>query len=42
METADDGTEHLIARALNLVEQVTDSPLPPNAFADRILHGSDH
>ena len=39
MEAAEDGTEHLIARALNIVEQVIESPLPPNAFADRILQG---
>ena len=39
MEPAEDGTEHLIARALNIVEHVIESPLPPNAFADRILQG---
>ncbi|MGV0992902.1 MAG: PAS domain-containing protein [Mycobacterium sp.] len=39
MEPADDGKEHLIARAMNLVEHVTDAALPPDAFADRILHG---
>ena len=39
MEPAEDGTEHLIARALNIVEHVIESPLPPHAFADRILQG---
>jgi len=39
METAEDDTEHLIARAMNLVEQVGDFPLPPENLAHRILHG---
>lgn len=39
MEPADDGSDHLIARAMNLVEEVGDSPLPPNHLAQRILDG---
>lgn len=39
MEPAEDGTEHLIARAMNIVEHVIEAPLTPDAFADRILHG---
>jgi hypothetical protein len=39
MEPNDDGTEHLIGRAMNLVEAVSDSPLGPENLADRILNG---
>lgn len=38
METVEDGTEHLIARSMNLLEQV-DSPVPPGNLAHRILDG---
>ena len=38
METAEDGTEHLIARAMNLVEIVR-APLMPVSLANRILDG---
>ena len=39
MEPHDDGTEHLVGRAMNLLESVSDSPVPSSAFADRILSG---
>ena len=39
MEKNDDGTEHLIARAMNLVEEVSDTPLAPENLAHRILNG---
>lgn len=39
MEAADDGTEHLIARAMNLVEAVADSPPAPDDLADLIVNG---
>lgn len=39
MEPNDDGTEHLIGRAMNLVEAVSDSPLAQENLADRILNG---
>lgn len=39
MEPNDDGTEHLVARSMNILESVSDSPVPPSAFADRILSG---
>jgi len=38
-ETGEDGTEHLIARALNLLEALGDPSLPPDNLANRILHG---
>jgi hypothetical protein len=38
-ETAEDGTQHLIARALNLLEALGDPALPPANLAHRILHG---
>jgi hypothetical protein len=39
LETHDDGTDHLVARAMNLVETVSPSPLAPVNLADRILGG---
>lgn len=39
-ETADDGTEHLIARAMNLVVEVRDTPFRPDDLAKRILTGT--
>ena len=39
LETAEDGTEHLIARAMNLVEEVSDAPLAPALLASRIIDG---
>jgi hypothetical protein len=39
METAADGSEHLIARAMNLLEAVSDSPINPDQLADRIIEG---
>ena len=39
MEPDDDGTEHLVGRAMNMLESISDSPVPPSAFADRILSG---
>jgi hypothetical protein len=38
-EAGEDGTQHLIARALNVLEAVGDPPLPPTNLANRILHG---
>ena len=39
MEPAEDGSEHLIGRAMNLLEAVSDSPLATEDLADRILNG---
>lgn len=39
MESADDDTEHLVCRAMNLVESVSDSPMGTENLADRILSG---
>lgn len=39
MEPAEDGTDHLVARAMNIVEAVSDSPLVPEQLADRIVSG---
>lgn len=39
MEPNEDGTDHLIARAMNLVETVSESPLGAGDLADRILSG---
>lgn len=39
LETAEDGTEHLVARAMNLVEEVRDAPAVPEDLAQRILQG---
>lgn len=39
LEQAEDGSEHLIARSMNIVEQVGETPLPPDHLAQRILDG---
>lgn len=39
VEKVDDGTEHLIARAMNIVEEVSESPLTPALLANRIIDG---
>jgi hypothetical protein len=39
METMEDGSEHLIARAMNLVEEVRESAQSPDNLADRIIEG---
>ncbi len=39
METMEDGTEHLIARAMNLVEEVRETTQPPDELAQRIIEG---
>lgn len=39
METAGDGSQHLVARAMNLVEEVRDSNQPPDHLAGRIIEG---
>lgn len=39
MESNDDGTDHLIGRAMNLLEAISDSPLAVDNLADRILNG---
>lgn len=39
MEIADDGTEHLIVRAMNLVEEVRDEPPVAENLAQRIVQG---
>ncbi len=39
METAEDGTEHLVGRAMNLVEDVRDKPAGSENLAQRILEG---
>lgn len=40
VETMDDGTEHLVARAMNLVVEVRDTPFRPDDLAKRILTGT--
>jgi hypothetical protein len=42
MEIVEDGTEHLIARAMNVVEEVSGSPSPQANLAHRILDGMSH
>jgi len=42
MEAAGDGTEHLIARAMNMVEAVSGSPAAQANLAHRILDGMSH
>ena len=39
MEAMEDGGEHLIARAMNLVEEVRESSQPPDQLAQRIIEG---
>ena len=39
METADDGTEHLIARAMNLEGELDEAAAPTDHLAQRILNG---
>ena len=39
MEPAEDGGEHLIARAMNVVEMVSDTPLAQEQLADLIVSG---
>ena len=39
MEAADDGTEHLIVRAMNLVEEVREQPAASENLAQRLLDG---
>lgn len=39
MEMTEDGTEHLIARAMNIVESVSDSPPAQDRLADLIVSG---
>ncbi len=39
LETVEDGTEHLLARAMNLVEEVSDTPLVDDQLANRIIEG---
>lgn len=39
MEPNEDGTEHLVGRAMNMVEAVSSSPLGADNLADRILNG---
>ena len=39
METMEDGSEHLICRAMNLVEEVRESTQPPEQLAHRIIEG---
>jgi hypothetical protein len=39
MEPAEDGTEHLVARALNLVEEIHETPVTPDHLANRIVDG---
>ena len=38
-ESDEDGSDHLIGRAMNLVEAVSESPLTTENLADRILNG---
>ena len=38
-ETMEDGTEHLVCRAMNLVEEVRDANQPPDQLAERIIEG---
>ena len=42
VETVEDGTGHLIARAINLVEEVGGAPQPKVNLAQRILDGMSH
>lgn len=37
LEAADDGTEYLTGRSMNILEAVSDSPLPPDHLAQRTL-----
>lgn len=39
MEPADDGSEHLVARAMNVVEAVSDTPLAQDQLAELIVSG---
>lgn len=39
MEKMEDGSQHLVARAMNLVEEVRDSHQPPDHLAGRIIEG---
>jgi len=39
LETVADGTEHLMARSMNVVEAIGDSELPSNHLANRIVDG---
>ena len=39
METQEDGSEHLVARAMNLVEDVRESTQAPEQLAGRIIEG---
>lgn len=39
METGEDGSEHLIARSMNIVDQVGAAPIAPDHLAQRILDG---
>lgn len=39
LETTEDGDEHVIARAMNLVEEVLEFRQPPEQLAERILGG---
>jgi hypothetical protein len=39
LEVNEDGTEHLVSRAMNLVETVTESPPAPGDLARRIVDG---
>jgi hypothetical protein len=39
MEPNEDGTDHLVGRAMNLVEAVSESPLASEDLADRLLNG---
>jgi hypothetical protein len=38
-EADEDGTDHLIGRAMNLVEAISDSPLAAGNLADRLVNG---
>jgi hypothetical protein len=42
IETVEDGSGHLIARAMNLVEEVSGAPQPKVNLAQRILDGMSH
>ena len=39
LEPHEDGTDHLVSRAMNLVEAVSASPMAPGNLADRIVGG---
>lgn len=39
LETTEDGTEHLVVRAMNLVEEVRETTRPPDQLAARIVEG---